>query len=230
MKEPLECAEGRAEERNDQLTGKVCREAPHQPELLGRLGRTRSCRSACSTQPGPSRTQSPRSLLQTHLLCNLSPRAVRPSCKHLGWICSACPLLCTLRTLLPAASPSLRFAGRKQAAVLTACDSAGTSAAVRKPSSTTGFQHRLFGLCDNFLLFSHCGIISTGEHSSTIRPPWDVSELLKPTRLFHTATTVSFFPPKEESPCCSPPLRFVSATPAFGWVQNPVQKELPDRN
>lgn len=34
---------------------------------------------------------------------------------------------------------------------------------------------------------------------STIPPPWHVPELLKPTQLFHTATTVSFFPPKKRA-------------------------------
>lgn len=40
--------------RNWALTGRGCRGAPHQPGLLGRRGRTRSCRSGCSTQPGPA--------------------------------------------------------------------------------------------------------------------------------------------------------------------------------
>lgn len=110
-----------AEERNYQLTGKVCREVPHQPELLGRRGRTRSCQSVCSTQPGPGRTQSPR----WHHCCKplffvtspqsaMQARELTSSCKHLQLIYSAWPRVRILRASLPSASPSLQFAGRRR--------------------------------------------------------------------------------------------------------------------
>lgn len=205
-KELLECTEVKAEERKHRLTGMGCREVPHQPGLPCRRGRTRSCRSECSTQPGPAEHKAPL------YLCNLSPRESTPPCKHHQLSLLS---LCSHRTSLPSA-PTKASQHREEAAVPSAQGSAGTPTAVRKPCSTAGCQH--------------CAITPTEEHSSTSPPPCHAAELLKLTLLLHITTTVILFPLHIKALRCSSPLRFVSATPAFGWVQNPVQKEWPDRN
>lgn len=104
-KELLECTEVKAEERKHRLTGMGCREVPHQPGLPGRRGRTRSCRSECSTQPGPAEHKAPL------YLCNLSPRESTPPCKHHQLSLLS---LCSHRTSLPSAPPKLHSTGRKQ--------------------------------------------------------------------------------------------------------------------
>lgn len=160
-------------------------------------------------------------LLQTHCLRNLSPESRAgqgvnailqiPPTDLLSLTPSAYTQSLTAFSLI---KPSIcQEEEEEEEAVLTrGCT--GTPAAVRMPSHTAGFQHR--------------GIIRTGEQLSAIPPRWDVAELLKPPSCF-TPKPLSFSP-EDDSPRCSSPLRFVSATPAFGWVQNPVQKEWPDRN
>lgn len=188
-----------------------CREAPHQPGLHGRRGRTRSCRSVCSTQPGPGRTQSPQSPLY---LCNPSP----------GTQCH------------PATTTSA-FAQSEPCCVHTElhCLQLHQSFTAQGGSSCPLSPWQCWHFCSCQKAPQHCrlpalAITPTGEHSSAIPPPCHAAELLKLTLLLHIATTVILFPPTCESLHCSSPLRFVSATPAFGWVQNPVQKEWPDRN
>lgn len=152
-----------------------CREAPHQPGLHGRRGRTRSCRSVCSTQPGPGRTQSPQSPLY---LCNPSPGTQCHPATTTSAFAQSEP--CCVHTELHCLHTRASL-HREEAAVPSACGSAGTSAAVRKPRSTAGCQH--------------CAITPTGEHSSAIPPPCHAAELLKLTLLLHIATTVILFPP-----------------------------------
>lgn len=158
-------------------------------------------------------------LLQTHFLCNRSPES------HAGQGVNGIlqtPPTDLLSLTLGAHTQSLTAFSlikpsiwrEEEEAVLTH-DCAGTPAAVRMPSHAAGFQN--------------CGIIPTGEQLSAIPPPWDVAELLKPLSCFTLQPQLSFSP-EDDRPHCSSPLRFVSATPAFGWVQNPVQKEWPDRN